>query len=382
MHLKTLTKLWGGLVFYMTLSPLCFYTSSTMEVAAYVLFIASLWLNKYNIFRSDSSRDVIKTIILFVIAFVVPALIHVQTPFVTDVLQWISIILIVCMRNEYREMVLKYALTLFSIVLLVSIVEYIIGYVTGYSHIIYKTNSGDIPFTQSFANLYRYGNLQYRFSALASEPGELGATCGFILAFVPMNKKYLLHIIVSLIGGMLSLSLAFYLYAAFILLFQSIKRELSIKYLVVVLSVLLGFFTYFQDEIQSAIFSRVTETEHIDNRSSHQVNHYITHIFESTDGIYGVGNKTAYAMQSGSGEGNAGLKWKLFQYGIVGCGSYFLAMLLLYRKHRNKNVSYLFGIIFFLMYFYSVGMWGVPLYMLLLFTTLSNDNNEQRKLGL
>lgn len=376
-------KLLGFIVFYLTISPLSCYTSSTIEAMAYMFFVCSLcfYNRKYRLFNEGIYNDIRRTVLLFCIAFVIPAFIHFQTPFVTDVLQWMSILIIISLKNEYRSVILRSAVNLFTIVLVVAIVEYIVGFITGFSRIIYTNNSGEILFTQSFANLYRYGNLQYRFSALTSEPGELGATCGFILAFLPFNRKYIYHLIACIVGGILSLSLAFYLYMAFILLYKTVTGFVKIKYTLIISVILLSASMLFYEEIQAAIFLRLAETEQVDNRSSEQVNKFVLNIFDTTDAIYGVGNRTAYVMQEDSGEGNAGFKWKLFQYGIVGCGSYFIAMLLLYKRHRNRNVSYLFGIIFFLMYFYSVGMWGVPLYMLLLFTTLSNDSNGQRNLG-
>lgn len=364
-------KLLGFLVFYLTLSPISCYTSSNLEVLAYVLFISLIifYNKKIGLFRQGIGIDKKRTIALFFIAFFIPAIIHFQTPFVTDILQWIAILVIISLKNEYRDKILNVAVLLFCIVLLFSIVEYLIGFTTGVSYTVMSSASSDVNYTQSFFNIYRYGNLTYRFTALANEPGALGATCGFILAFLPAKKRNLFPLCVCLVGGILSLSLAFYIYLGFILLYKTLSKEINFKYTLLIAVVFACMVTLFYEEIQTAIVLRLTEAERLDNRSSEQVNQFIIHIFDSPNALYGVGNKTAYILQEGSEYGNAGLKWKLYQYGVVGCGCYFLAMFLLYKRHRNRNVSFLFGIIFFVLYFYSVGRWGIPMYMLLLFTT-------------
>ena len=366
-----LYKLLGFLVFYLTLSPISCYTSSNFEVAAYLLFVflIVLYSKKYNLHDKGTGREIIRTLFMFFVAFIIPALIFTQAPFVTDVLQWITILIVISLRNECRDKILKITLFLLSYLLLFSLIEYIIGYTTGFSYTLMQSTSHLDVYTQSVFNIYRHNDLTYRFSALTDEPGALGALCGFILAYLPVNKKNLFTLSVCLISGILSLSLAFFVYLSFILLYKTTLGKINYKYIIIIGTLLFVVVAIFRESIQTSIILRLTESERIDNRSSDEVNQFVTHIFDTTDAFYGVGNRKAYSLQEDSVQGNAGLKWKLYQYGIVGCGLYLFAMLLLYNKHRNRTVAYGFGIVFFLMYFYSVGMWGVPLYLLLLFTT-------------
>ena len=371
-------KLIGFLVFYITISPITIYTSNFIETLSYIsLCILLLSLEKKGIFDSKIKTTREFSIFFFFLAFVIPIFIHGETPFVTDFLQWTSLFLIISIKHEYRVIILKYSLKILYIVTLLSIVEYLIGYITGTVYIIANTQNGETEFSQSFFNLYRYGNLRYRFSSLSSEPGELGALCGFIIAFLPFNKKYIRQILVFSIAGIISLSLAFYIYLFTILFFKTATRKLPIKYFIISIFVIaIGLFL-FRDAVTTAIIERVSQKdsiESVDNRTGENVNMFIEHIFDSTDAMYGIGNRTAYKLEENSGHGNAGLKWKIFQYGILGVGFYFIGMWILLRKKRNLNVSMTFTILFFSLYFYSVGAWGIPIYILLLFTTLPNNN--------
>lgn len=377
MNQNRLFKILGFLVFYLTISPISCYTSSLLEVIAYMLFIFLLIYNSAVLFDCNTKQDRRRTILLFIIAFVFPALIHVQLPFVTDLLQWCVILLVISLKNEHREHILAISIKLVSCLLLCSLFEYIIGYITGKSFTLVSTYSLGGMYTQSIFNIYRCEDLRYRFTALCDEPGALGALCGFIIAYLPMSKKNLYPLVICLVSGILSLSLAFFVYLLFILIYKTFVHELKLVYIIVIGVIIVFMSTIFREEIQTQIFMRVAETERLDNRSSDEVNKFVENIFNSTNALYGVGNKTAYALQVDNEHGNAGFKWKLYQYGIIGCGAYLWAMLLLYRKHRNRNVTFGFGILFFIMYFYTIGMWGVPLYMLLLFTTLS-DSGENR----
>ena len=380
MKRERILDLLGLLAFYLNLSNLSCYSTTDAEVVAYLLFLSLIALNAkwLQLFDKEKAADRTRTVILFLFAFFIPALIHWQFPFATDLLQWMAILMIISLKNDYRVRILNVAVFWFSVVLLCSIVEYVIGYTTNQVYILATSSSqDDIEIVQSVFNIYRYGDLQYRFTALASEPGHLGAICGFILAFLPVNRRNLFPLVVCLIGGMLSLSLGFYIYLTFILLYKTLAKEIRFRYMLLIVFVLSCMVVLFYQEIQHSIMLRMTESERLDNRSSDQVNQFVYNIFSSQDALYGVGNRTAYVLDRNSGQGNAGLKWKLYQYGIIGCGCYLLAMYLLYKRQRNRNVPFLFGIIFYLLYFYSVGAWGVPLFVLLLFTTQTDLSKKK-----
>ncbi len=368
-----LFQILGFLVFYITISPITIYSPSIFQIYAYILFIAILFsLKKQSVFDS-SIRNIRSYVILcFTGAFILPIFIHGELPFVTDLFQWISLLLIISLKPFYRVEILKIALKWLYIVTLLSIIEYLIGYFTSNVIFIADIYKAETSYSQSFFNLYRAGDIHYRFTSLASEPGELGALCGFVIAFVPFKREYIKYLIVFSIAGIISLSLAFYIYLLFILVFRTILGQLHVKVLLLAIVLLSGAIIMFQDSFEKLILERVTgrSLEEVDNRTGERVNQFMSNLFTSPESLYGVGNRTAYNLEEGSGQGNAGLKWKLFQYGILGVGFYFIGMLILYRRLGNKHVPKTYGILFFLLYFYSVGWWGVPFFILLMFTTL------------
>lgn len=374
-------KILGFLVFYITLSPITIYSPSLMQCYAYICLCLILFsLRQKKIFDPKIRNYIHLSIFLFIFAFLIPSILHMESPFLTDLLQWFSFFFIVGVKHEYRVFILQYALKFLYIVTIFSIIEYLIGYFSGYTFNIAHIDANDRSYTQSFFNLYRYGNLRYRFTSLSNEPGTLGALCGFIIAFLPFKKQYFGKIFVFTIAGILSLSLAFYIYLFTILLFKTVTKQVSIRYFVITIMAI-GFIIFlFKDAATSAIVERLSERddiESIDNRTGDQVNKFIYHIFDSPNAIYGVGNRTAYKLEENSGSGNAGLKWKIFQYGIFGVGFYFWGLILLLKKRRNMNVSMTFTLLFFGLYFYSVGSWGLPIFVLLMFTTLPVEREER-----
>lgn len=376
----------GIITAYATISPLTIYSSTTLELFSYALFcIIAFYLcskESKNGIRDKNAR--LLCFICFLFAFIIPILIHLQMPFTTDILQWVTIFLIVTLTDNNRVTILNTAVTILTIVVLLAIIEYIIGYITGVSvqlATVYNESSvfsRTSYFTHSFFNLYWEGELQHRFQALTSEPGHLGAICGFMVGFLPFNKKYRKNILVFLLAGILSLSLAFYIYLLFIVIYKLIAKQIGFKLLFVLVTIVVATAYIFQEPIQKAIVERILYKDQVDNRTGDTANKFIENLFTSSETFYGVGNRTAYKGEEGSNQGNAGLKWKLYQYGVCGVGFYFLGMYFLYRRFRNRNVSMLFGILFFLLYFYSVANWGIPIFMLLLFTTLPIDNRKRK----
>lgn len=365
---------------YMTISPISIYSSSSLELLCYVAFcIIAFSLCRKEKAINIKERNAMKLcFVSFIFAFIVPMLVHLQIPFTTDILQWISIFLIVSLKHEFREKILNVAVSIVSVIVFCAVIEYIISYSTGWSVTLTTLEHGEDTFTHSFFNLYREGNLQHRFQAITAEPGHVGALCGFMVGFIPFDKRYKKEVIIFLIAGLLSLSLAFYIYLIFIVTFKLITRQIGFKVLVLVLAVSAAMAYVFREPIQRTIIERVIYKDKVDNRTGDTVNKFIDNLFTTSETIYGVGNRTAYDIEKDSRQGNAGLKWKLYQYGVCGVGFYFLGMYFLYRRFRNRNVSMLFGVLFYLLYFYSVANWGIPIFMLLLFTTLPINNQKTK----
>lgn len=370
----------GIIVAYMTISPVSIYSSSSLELLSYVAFciIAFSLCRKEKVINIKDRNAIKLCFICFIFAFIVPIIIHRQMPFTTDVLQWVSIFLIVSLEKQYREKILNVAVSIVSVIVFCAVIEYIISYSTGWSITLTTLEHGEVTFTHSFFNLYMNGDLHNRFRAISNEPGALGALCGFMVGYLPFGKKYKNKIVIFLIAGLLSLSLAFYIYFIFIVIFKLITRQIGFKILIILLTSVAAMAYFFREPIQQAVIERVLYKDNVDNRTGDTANKFMDNLFTTSETFYGVGNRTAYKIEEGSGQGNAGLKWKIFQYGVVGVGFYFLGMYFLYRRFRNENVSLFFGIIFFLLYFYSVGSWGIPIFMLLLFTTLPINNQKTK----
>jgi hypothetical protein len=363
----------AALICYVNVFPQSLVGVYVLEanLALYLMLIICNF--NYNIFSADYKWLQIKVVILLLLAFGLSALIHLERPFTTDLLQFISLIFLVRLKDSVRVRILEYAVKIITFFLFGSVIEYIIGYVTDKAFVVGYFDYYGINFVETLFNTYRHLNLRYRFCGLLTEPGTMGLLAAYLIIFVPHTVKYAKTIVISFVAGVISLSLAFYVYMSVVVIYQLIKRQLKFSYFMLIVIVVTFAYMLFYDEINHSIYERVyerDEIEDVDNRTGGEVTEYFKTIYAQPDALYGKGNRTAYALQDASGSGNAGLKWRLYQYGLAGIAFYLMAMFLIYKRQRNRNVSFGVTAIFFLMAFYVGNGYANPLYILLMFTTL------------
>lgn len=386
---KKLDRLLYGIAFlicYSFISVTTCYSSSNLNLLGIILlFFLLIYTNiKYKIFNKKYKYIKQISIILIILAFVPPSIIHLEIPYTTDLVKFAIFPCLVSLKDEIRTHIIIKCFRFFTILLILSLIEYIIGYVSGFSIIIHSELANNILYSNSLFNLYRWNDLQYRFTSLFTEPGNLGALCGFVLAFTPFVKQYRMIIFTCVIAGLLSLSLAFYTYFFIIITYKFFLGKIRFPVFMGILLVvgIIGY--YARDIIQESIILRASDIESVDNRTTEKVNNWVLNIFDQNNALFGHGNRTAYklALTEGS-QGNSGLKWFLYQYGLWTIFIYFLSLFYVYRKQRNKSISFLFGVFYILIYYYVMGGWYVPFYTLLIITTLPSDkvNNSFRLCG-
>lgn len=226
----------------------------------------------------------------------------------------------------------------------------------------------------------RYWSPRFKpLCGLYDEPGMIGTVSALLLCADNFNVKKYKENIVLIIGGIMSMSLAFFIVCFFYYMFYlfNIKKKKQIYIiLAIVLSVCVVLFIFRDNEIlQDRIFNRITWTSLINNnRTSDEFDIIFRKYLQSGEILFGLGNGNPIFNIVDA----ASYKVLIYNIGIIG----FMVLVGwfgfwgIYRAKGNKYANILVGI--FLLSIYQ-RPWIIYMYMLvILFGGIANQKLQNK----
>lgn len=289
-------------------------------------------------------------------------------------------LLVLCLKVDIQISVFRKFVWIISILFLLSAIEYIIYIVSGKGILIATvtrvTEAKEGSFYHYLFNIMSVYNILYRFKGLCAEPGNMGTLCAFMLFATWRIKTLRFPFFVFLICGMMSLSLAFYIFL-FIFLLTSVKP--SVKNIFIGIVVFSVFIYIFWDFFEGRIVERLTKVdnvEELDNRTSDTFDRYFNKAYEEGILWLGVGSDNLPSQVNIDG-GNAGAKKWIYQYGIIGFVIIFWIYNAIYYQRCNKRLGY-HDLVFLFVYwicFYKSTVFTVP-YIFIIYSMMPIVNKK------
>lgn len=283
---------------------------------------------------------------------------------------------------EIQKSVFRKYVWIVSILFLLSAIEYIIYIVSGKGIIIATvtrvTEVKEGTFYHFLFNIISVYDILYRFKGLCAEPGNMGTLCAFMLFATWRIKNLRFPFFVFLVCGLMSLSLAYYIFL-FVFLFTSVKP--NIKNVLIGIVIFATFFFVFRDYFEGRIINRLTEVddvEELDNRTSDTFDRYFNKAFDNGELWFGVGSDNLPNQVNNDG-GNAGAKKWIFQYGIIGFVVIFCIYNIIYYRRSNKRLCYhdmVFLLVFWVCFYKSVVFTVSYIYIIYLMMPIINKRTN------
>lgn len=372
-----------------------------------VIFIISLLYKEKNNIRLTLSTSEVFAVIAFFIASLFASQITRLESFVTFIVRYFPILLLICDTSSAKE-TLTFVSKFLAILFIPSLVLHLIFVVTSFPP--------SIPFTVEGNSLYLYYNYgiliknisfeheAVRFSSIFLEPGFLGTLCALLLyanRFQFKGKWWMYSIMLALL---LSLSLAGYVTTLLGYIFCRYSQGLSIKkYVGYFLVGSLAFFisSNYNDGnniLNKYIFSRLEQDKEKgisgNNRNSELADYYFEKIVEDGDVFWGLGRDEITKINGGGADDGdytnqirgAGFKMFILQNGLFAAFFYLLFYYCVARTRDNFKKKYCIG--FFLLIFITFmqasypdsNSWLVP--FVLGIVVLKNEKNENRNIDI
>lgn len=260
---------------------------------------------------------------------------------------------VVRIKNIYRICIYDYFIRLLSLIFLLGICEFIFFLFTnrlffdfGY---VEREDAGQV-FVHGLFSMINVGEIFYRFQSIFDEPGRVGTLCGFMLFILDYNR-YRKEFIVFLIAGILSLSLAYYVFLV-IFLFIYIFSIRSLRQIILLLCVAITFgvaYSYNKDAFDVGVFDRISvgyENGTLDNRTKDSAKSKLITDFNNGD-IYWIG----HGLNASLGNGNAGLFSRYYSIGIIGIILLFITYNSLLFTHNYSSNRMLLFFVFWLSFY-------------------------------
>jgi len=257
---------------------------------------------------------------------------------------------LLCLNTEYQESVFKKMIWILTILLIFSATEYLIYIITGKCIVIAEvtrvTSVKEGDFHHFLFNLVSVNDIMSRFKGLCPEAGNMGTLCAFMLFATWKIKSTKIPFFVCLVCGLISLSLAYYIFL-FVFLITNIKpnpKNLIIG-LVVFSAFLLIFKDFFEDRLVERLMS-VDSIEELDNRTTDTFERYFKRAFYEGELWLGVGahniphQVTDQPLYGGREGGNSGVKKFIYEYGIIGFVLLFYIYNIIYYRKCKKMLLY------------------------------------------
>lgn len=273
-----------------------------------------------------------------------------------------------CLPNYIRVSIYRKFVIFGAFFVSLSLIEYLfhlMGINYYLASAIERGEGSGIIYSHGLFNIYPLYEFPPRFQGLFREPGFLG-TCSALVLFNYNNfsKKIYLP---WLVGGLFSLSLFFYVLLVLILLYhvfytKTISLHNNLWLISLVFLVLVVGFSV----LQEAIFDRVDlYLKEGDNRVTSTFNYEFSHLWNSSQYLYGKGYKLF--MKNDYSWGNAGVKAEIYKYGVINVFLFifgFFVMLFVEKTRKTEKVI-MFGI--YLLCFYTVDCkYSIHIYILIL----------------
>lgn len=332
----------------------------------FLIFTLVAYIQDPTILSNETSQK--KQALIWIFAWLIMfffCLLHIHLPPSRLLLYFVYAFLFLRLKISIQKRIIDNFVLVLSVLIFISIIEYIIYQFSGIGIVLGNVfretvTDREIPFLQLPFNLIDQYNNMPRFCGLTEEPGLLGTLCGFLLFYTGFSRRTRFQFYVLLIGGALTLSLAFYIILSFFSLtkIKSLKGTLLTILIGGLLSV--GFYHIFQEEVESFIIERIAENtlESLDNRSSESFDYYFFKSVKSGQILFGTGGyipDDVFSRTSGGGysKGIAGAKKWIYQYGLICFLIIFWAYISIYRKRKSelKYEDYVFLIIFWLSFY-------------------------------
>ena len=365
-----------------TIANFSIYSSEKSGVIVYLLFIAlSIFGQIKDRFINIRYRKYAIILFLsFLFVYIISYGFNGRPMSNADFLMLYFLLLFVLTKDNYKRESFDIFIKVLTLLLFSGLIEYF-SFVLFQKYINFGIVDRDNT-SQSFIHgafcLFRIGLNGFRFQGLAEEPGLLGTLCGFLIYFVPINKKYLISSVVIWISGFLTFSFAFYVLA----IIKLCRKLTNIKFLIIVLVSSFVFYSIFQEYFDDFVVERFDKFEYGDNRSSESLDVAFVKMFEDGSALLGKG-KDAHQLLNME-KGVAGAKVWIYQYGVLGFvliftayGFFYIGML---KKMNYISITpWLFFIAFWIS-FYQRQYIEYPYNVLVYFTSplllkVKEDNN-------
>lgn len=214
-----------------------------------------------------------------------------------------------------------------------------------------------------------------RFYSILQEPGWVGTFCGIILCAFKLNIKKNKSLIIFLISGILTFSLAFYLviFIFSILYFSPIK---ILKYLVPLFFML---YLISPELIENRVLNRVriSDTGSIsgDNRVTDSFNHAFNDFLKSSKAWVGKGGGAHTEFNHERG-GVSSWKTIIYNYGWIGFILYLLIFFSVFLENMNFSRFAFIFLFIFLINMYHRTIIHNAYFLIFLYGALIIDKNE------
>lgn len=254
--------------------------------------------------------------------------------------------------NDYLKMkCFDWFIKAFSLILILSIVEYLIFSITGAGIVLYSSitrpGDNDVVLSQLVFNLLTSSEITtlFRFQSLCEEPGVIGTICGFLI-FLTQEKKYKKNYYIFLIAGLLSFTLSFYV----LFILHLINRSsLKIKRIIIYGIIISAGLYYLGQSVSDFLIYRIAgkDFSSIDNRSGIDFAYQFDNALQNGDLWLSNYNK-GYNIYG------AGLKMFIWRYGIISLIILFLSYsYVFFRWAKRYKSTIIKTFIFFLAFWIS-----------------------------
>lgn len=378
----------------------------SLGISIVIFIISLLYKKKNNIHLTLRTSDVFAVTAFFIASLFASQITRLES-FVTFVVRYFPILLLLCDTRSAKD-TLTFVSKFLAILFIPSAILHLIFAATSFPP--------SIPFTVEGNSMYlfcNYGiliksisieNEGIRFCSVFLEPGFLGTLCALLLyanRFQFKGKWWMYPILIALL---LSLSLAGYITTLLGYIFCRYYQGLSIKKYVGYFIV--GTLAFFISDnynggnniLNEYIFSRLKEDKEKgiagNNRNSELTDYYFEKTIENGDALLGLGREKITKINGGGADDGdysnqirgAGYKMFILYNGLLAAFFYLLCYYSLSRIRNTFKRKYSIG--FFLLIFITFMQasypdsysWLVP--FVLGIVVLKNENNENRNIDI
>ena len=276
----------------------------------------------------------------------------------------------------FLRQIYEYFVRVFSIVIGLSVVVYIMVVILGINlpHFYLDSVSDQKTFDIYPFMTYVYNSADInsgRFTGLFDEPGVVGTICASILILNKFDYKNIFNIPIF-IAGILSLSLAAMLMCAFyVIIFGNLQVKIGVSIIVIALFYYLSSL----DIVQQYVFSRFDTDSglFVNNRTSENFSYVFKQFLHSNDVFLGNG----YGAAAEKDPSGASYKHLIYDFGIVFFVSYIIAYVRLAflnikdKKYILVALLLLFSILYQRPFLYNIA------YSFILITAIAYNNNRE-----